>query len=125
MSKKCIICGEENQDVSKYCHICGFKFDANDDAPVLRVGISNSPRRLRKPKRDKKNITIVFLIVVIALLGVYLMYDSQKTGSANEDRLRQMMGIMEMQNQRQREDTNWDFKYKEHPYFNNSGDKLF
>lgn len=130
MSKNCNICGEENQDISNYCHMCGFKFgDAIDDDIALekimeRKGVYRQPLRKKKKIKKKTLLLIVIGVIILITLG-YNFKDKIPTGSGSNNKdLEKMLKIMGMQENQKREDTRFfdpslDFKYSDNPYFNN------
>lgn len=132
MSKKCNICGEENQDVSKYCHMCGFKFGENAleeeiaiEQMMERRSAYRSPFKQKRRIKKKTLLLIVVGIIVLFFLGNALM-DKIPTGQgrSNSKDLEKIINIMGMQENQKREDTrffdpNLDFKYSDNPLFNN------
>lgn len=97
MSKKCIMCNEENQDVSRYCHMCGFKFtgfsdETEEETPVKETKTNvrrrmvnpyyeNRTARSRRKSISKNKLIFGFMLLIIIGLFLYIM----QGGSMNRD----------------------------------------
>ena len=128
MSKKCMICGEENQDVSRFCHMCGFQFsETGDEHPFDRdaqieklLRNSGGLIKIKEPKREKKGKKVLLAAVIVIILVFVLFYaaSNDKKGGIDENMLK-TLGIIQQQ-QKQNSDSNWDLKYNDNPYFKNN-----
>lgn len=129
MSKKCIMCNEENQDVSRYCHMCGFKFtdsqaeteetplkekrERTRPARMANPYYENRPKRHRKKSFNTNKIIFGVLILIIAALFIYIF----QGGSLNRDRglsdtQRLQMMQQFQQNSGQNSGLDFNLKYK-------------
>lgn len=132
MSKKCMICNEENQDISRYCHMCGFRFAENDTetenteekAPTKKQKRTVYANPYYMPKRrshrkfgsvSKNKFIFGVLLVIIVLMGCYIMKNNSSSSSQEND-MKQLLLLQQMQNQ-SKPQMDWNFNNNTNPYF--------
>ena len=129
MSKKCIMCNEENQDVSRYCHMCGFKFtdsaaEGEETPPKERKQrtrpvrmanpyYENRPRRHRKKSFSNNKIIFGVLILIIIAMFLYIIQGgslNRDKGLSDSQRFQMMQQFQ--QNSGQNSGLDFNLKYK-------------
>ena len=115
--KKCTICGEENRDVSKYCHMCGYKFVGNETEeeyipPKVKRELLKKRKSLTIKKQNfkiTKDMIFVFVIIIL-VVAFAIHYNSTPKKQDNTELIKALQNYEHIQ--RQQPKSSWDFRYK-------------